>query len=117
MEERKLTGTGAYNIDDYEYEDHDDYSDDFESEDEEEQSTMISGCSGTTGDSGSRGQQNALGRGNTAMKAQELERCVEAYNMILENTVSDEDFAQYRPVLDESMRGPTSLTSHASSAR
>ena len=34
-EERKLTGTGKYDIDAYEY-DNDYYSDDFESDDEEE---------------------------------------------------------------------------------
>lgn len=55
-EERKLTGTGSYNIDKYEYDhDNDYYSDDFESdyEDDEEsgQTAVATGCSGSTLDS------------------------------------------------------------------
>lgn len=50
-EERKLTGTGKYDIEAYEY-DNDYYSDDFESDDEEEtepsSSNVVSGCSGST---------------------------------------------------------------------
>ena len=53
-EERKLTGTGKYDIDTYEY-DNDYYSDDFESDDEEDtepsSSNPVSGCSGSTLDS------------------------------------------------------------------
>ena len=54
-EERKLTGTGKYDIDAYEY-DNDYYSDDFESDDEEEDTeptsaNPVSGCSGSTLDS------------------------------------------------------------------
>jgi hypothetical protein len=52
-EERKLTGKGVYNIDEYEY-DHDYYSDDFESDEESEESSsssiMMSGSSGSTVD-------------------------------------------------------------------
>ena len=50
MEERKLTGTGTYDIDGYEY-DNDYYSDDFESDDEEEEATspvITDGTSGST---------------------------------------------------------------------
>ena len=51
QEERKLTGTGKYDIDAYEY-DNDYYSDDFESDDEEESepssSNPVSGSSGST---------------------------------------------------------------------
>ena len=53
-EERKLTGTGKYDIDAYEY-DNDYYSDDFESDDEEDteptSSNPVSGGSGSTLDS------------------------------------------------------------------
>lgn len=50
-EERKLTGTGKYDVEAFEY-DNDYYSDDFESDDEEEEgsSIMTSGCSGSTVD-------------------------------------------------------------------
>ena len=48
-EERKLTGTGVYDIEAYAY-DNDYYSDDFESDEEENQgsSAMTAGGSGTT---------------------------------------------------------------------
>ena len=49
-EERKLTGTGKYDIDAYEY-DNDYYSDDFESDEEGDaptSSNVVSGCSGST---------------------------------------------------------------------
>ena len=51
-EERKLTGTGAYDIEAYTY-DNDYYSDDFESDEEDSesnQSIMTAGGSGTTVD-------------------------------------------------------------------
>lgn len=103
-EERKLTGTGSYRIKDETEEEHENdyYSDDFESdEDDEESSSSIftDGCSGTTVDTTSRSQAAASTR---ADQAQELERVVEAYNMILENTVTDEDFNQYKPSFDSS---------------
>ena len=59
MEERKLTGTGTYDIDAYEYE-NDYYSDDFESDDEEEESSssiLTDGCSGTTVDTSAISKQ------------------------------------------------------------
>lgn len=52
-EERKLTGNGVYNVDEYEY-DHDYYSDDFESDEESSEAsspTIATGCSGSTIDS------------------------------------------------------------------
>jgi hypothetical protein len=103
-EERKLTGKGVYNIDEYEY-DHDYYSDDFESDEESEESSsssiMMSGSSGSTVDKNA--QRLAKAAVTQANKDQELERVVEAYNMILENTVTDEDFEQYRPMLNSSL--------------
>ena len=42
---------------------------------------------------------------------------VEAYNMILENTVTDEDFEQYRPALEASMNsrhGPSERSAEIS---
>ena len=66
-EERKLTGTGAYNIEEYEY-DHDYYSDDFESDEESSESNsssiMTSGCSGSTADNSAQRQAKAVTRAN-----------------------------------------------------
>ena len=63
IEERKLTGTGKYDIEAYEY-DNDYYSDDFESDDEEEESepvssNVVSGCSGSTLDTNAQRQAQA----------------------------------------------------------
>ena len=76
-EERKLTGTGKYNLDDYDDDyDNDDYSDDFESDDEEESETgssiVTAGCSGSTLDTTAQRQAQA----SSANQAHELERVV-----------------------------------------
>lgn len=98
-EERKLTGTGKYDIDAYEY-DNDYYSDDFESDDEEEDATTSNGCSGSTLDTNAQRQAQA----NSASQAHELQRVLQGYNMILEGTTDEDiDFSQYRPQLDSSI--------------
>lgn len=91
-DERKLTGKGTYNIEEYEY-DHDYYSDDFESDEEDDASSVqTSGCSGTTAETSASASQRQ------ETQAHELERVVQAYNMILESTDGDDfDFEQYKP--------------------
>ena len=92
QEERKLTGTGTYNIDAYgAEEDEDNYSsDEFESDDDESNSSMIlQDSSGSTVDTSDQGGSSASRQAN---QQKELERVVEAYNMILENTATEEDF-------------------------
>lgn len=100
-EERKLTGTGTYNIEAYaDDDDYDGYSDDFESDDDDDESNssiLTDGCSGTTIDTPSRVKAQA---NSMATQAKEMQRVVEAYNMILENTVSDDHFSQYKPGLE-----------------
>ena len=109
-EERKLTGTGKYDIEAYEY-DNDYYSDDFESDEEEDaptSSNVVSGCSGSTLDTNAQRQAQV----SSANQADELQRVVQAYNMILEGTVTDDDFdfSQYRPQMDASIGAKSAQT-------
>ena len=104
-EERKLTGNGAYNIQQFDDDPNEDNysSDEFESDDDESNSSMIlqDGCSGSTVDTGASGASQAADQAN---QQRELDRVVQAYNMILENTASEDDFEMYRPILDASVR-------------
>jgi len=101
-EERKLTGKGTYDLDAYKQDEDDNYSsDEFESDDESDTSILTDGCSGSTADSSHRLNQAH----NQANQQRELEKVVQAYNMILENTVTtDQDlgFSQYQQLLENS---------------
>lgn len=64
-EERKLTGTGSYKIED-EYE-NEYYSDDFESDEEDSSSSIFTdGCSGTTVDTSQTPQGNPVSKADQA---------------------------------------------------
>ena len=65
---------------------------------------MLDGCSGSTVDTSAHKSSLAATQAN---QQRELEKVVQCYNMILENTADEEDFSQYRLSMERTKSGST----------